>query len=411
MTERWVLFTGLVRVPDEFQAKLNTVSRWMEEGLVQGLVFSTWIGEVEQYPELRARLLEMGATIVESVPPRIRTVGHALHQMQALQLGLRAIPPRAFVMKTRSDMNMLVAQQEELLRRGPQPLSLPPRWPAVFGHRVAVADSFIFSPFYTNDIQFFGMREDLLKIPAFDMALGLYSSCIGTEQWLHAMPFLNSFPLLRQFLAFQPGLLFGRDAETKALCRTLLDHAVTRQSLFTSLLILKHYYEFIYDSPSFLPAPPELEFEGLFTEGYLHGLRPHMSACQPTVSATHALDALLRGRFRCDGEDLDFSAEVTRLRDYTLQRQWAAASLPESEDDPWMQVAAQMSRIVGQPVGRRYEWLREGNGRVLRDHTHPAQMQSLDGDSQMAALRDELQSHRDLHKRLLDKLAARGITP
>lgn len=348
MTSRWVLLTGLVRSPEGMRDRLDRIADWRAKGLLDGAVFSSWAGELDGYPEVAARMAELGMTLVESDPPPIRSDGHVLHQMITLRHGLLALPPGAVVIKSRSDLGGLDGALEAVLEHGLPETDPPPGWPAVFRRRVVVAGSFMFVPLYINDIQFAGLREDLLKLVNCDLSMELFTTGVGPEQWFHTAPFRAHFPLLDRFLTLHPGLIFGQPDTSRALCEAMLHEPLGRAILVTCHSILAAYYAFAQDIAQPPPQLREAGLDALFQDGALPGLFVPEGAHHPCQTSIAPSLALLDGRIRFGGQPAIGVGDLSLGRDPAFHARFAAHA-PE----PGLEaLAARFQDIIGWPLNR-----------------------------------------------------------
>lgn len=99
----WILITGNIRDPDGLSSRFDFLINLQERGLISGVVFSTWIGELEKFPSLREKFKRPNFILVESETPSIMARGSLVHQMVQLEHGLAACPDDCFVLRMRTD--------------------------------------------------------------------------------------------------------------------------------------------------------------------------------------------------------------------------------------------------------------------------------------------------------------------
>jgi len=65
-----IVIAGLVRDAELFAAQLAAIAELREQGLVDEVYYSTWLGEIARYPQLSEPLARAGATLIEALEPR-----------------------------------------------------------------------------------------------------------------------------------------------------------------------------------------------------------------------------------------------------------------------------------------------------------------------------------------------------
>ena len=199
--ERWGLICGTIREPFEFYTTLGWLYEAREEGRLQGIVFSTWRGHVDNIPGLREKLDALGVMLIETLEPEEDRLSYLfpgfVRQGIQIRRALTRIPSGAFVLKCRTDFSnydlnhMDVLGHEDLLDLGPH-AGLWPEWE----HKVAVQRISITMPFAFHDICFYGCRDDLLRMV--DMALDLEDVPEGTDTRMFSGAFAGRFPLIQE---------------------------------------------------------------------------------------------------------------------------------------------------------------------------------------------------------------------
>jgi hypothetical protein len=60
-----VVICGLVRDADRLMRKIENYKDWREQGLVNQIIYATWINEVDRYAGLRKNLRDAGVMVLE----------------------------------------------------------------------------------------------------------------------------------------------------------------------------------------------------------------------------------------------------------------------------------------------------------------------------------------------------------
>ncbi len=243
-----VLFTGLVRPLSDTLAKLRLLRSWRDEGVIDHVVFSTWIGVLQEHPEVTSLLDELGARVVEMQEPKVLWHGHFVHQYKTLHFGLMACPERSFVLKVRSDKMEITEQHRQFclgLRAGTIDLrpSVPEGWPDdILEYRICSSVVIPSLPFFFNDLCFFGLREDLLKLGSLDLSLDLHFPRINPEQIFFSAPFLRRIPLMFQYFRVNPGITHHDAALARAGKVFASSSPFYAKVVLTFLIVLRSYF-------------------------------------------------------------------------------------------------------------------------------------------------------------------------
>jgi hypothetical protein len=93
----------MVRDAEAVRSRFRFLGDLKRRGVIDQVVFSTWVGEAFKDAEVTAIIKENGFQVVESQQPELVSLGHFIHQIVTLDNGLRACPDDAFIFKSRTD--------------------------------------------------------------------------------------------------------------------------------------------------------------------------------------------------------------------------------------------------------------------------------------------------------------------
>ena len=305
---RWAIICGLIRNEDGFRHQLETMLRYKEMGEIDDIVVSTWFGEFERYPAVWEAHARGEFILVQSEPPLLKTAGHTVHQAKSLYNALQAVPDGAMCLKIRPDMALVTeAVMDSVLTVD---LTLTPQegWPEIFQQKILTAGYFGCSPFYINDILFYGQREDLLRLASFDLSTEMVCANTAAEQFFFRGAFARVCPLIEAYLKVYPPFLYGEQAAGEARVDTLLASDFFLDVLATSTRFMRHYFRvgFIHEAARKAHAPLPKGFdlrEVLVPKAGTLGVNFNSHATASSIVEERVISAILEGRFKRDALD------------------------------------------------------------------------------------------------------------
>jgi len=323
---------GLVRDRAAASAKLDAFVQLRDDGVIDGAVVSWWRRESELYPDLVDRIVEEGFTLIELAEPKVKFSGHMIHQNIVLWYALQATPDDAMVLRTRPDLMQVDEAVRYCLGRDVPPPAPIEGWPDVFRERLVVSSVFPTSPYYINDILFFGLREDLLGLAGFDVAPEYIYNWSEAEHFLHSRASRRLFPLLDAYLQIHPPFWHGHPDRAAELLKAQLASDTYLDVLATHLHMLAAYYQL-----GWRPAASRGAIAAAFKSHTLEeilGSATGLAGCEflggPNVVAftgPEPLQALLGG-YMARGRLRDrFMAAVERTQGYAYIRAFGANPL------------------------------------------------------------------------------------
>lgn len=110
----WVVITGLVRKHNYFMHSLNTLLDARKKGLVDGIIFSTWDGEVDNYSGLRNFLKSNNIILSEirSLESPTADLSHNIERQKVLLYwGVCCAPTGSYIFKTRPDQVVTINEK------------------------------------------------------------------------------------------------------------------------------------------------------------------------------------------------------------------------------------------------------------------------------------------------------------
>lgn len=204
-----VVITGIIRDNVEFSLILSKVLLWRDDGLVGNIVLSTWDGRVDDFLDIREMLAERGVHLVETVEPKVGSMGNIFFQKVALAQGLAHLDGNPMVLKLRTDaiarFVFHMPELEEGLRHGLQvPVDNSSGMPCIFENKI-IAWVFGYDNFFNiADIFFCGRRRDLQKLCVMESGhdIQYFGDTICAEQRWFSDPFVQSFPAFRDLFLY-----------------------------------------------------------------------------------------------------------------------------------------------------------------------------------------------------------------
>lgn len=198
-----VAFCGLLRMPDLFKKSIDDLTKMRDEGIVNQILYCTWIGEVQKDPEIFSLLKEKNIILIETEEPKDRGVGNIWCQMKALDVALQSVHSDRFVLKTRTDAYI----DSGFLRKmftSPELFKIPKDLPKgnIFSHKVWVIWYEITRPFFMADECFYGVCSDVKKLvnydSSYDTDFDLGPGTAHVRRFIH--PFIKEYPILAESL-------------------------------------------------------------------------------------------------------------------------------------------------------------------------------------------------------------------
>lgn len=338
--ENWVIICGLVRDRQLFNTKLEKLCQWQNEGLISGIVYSTWIREIDKYKGLRQQLETAGIKTVEIQEPNLRLPGHLLHQMKTIYYGLEACPEESYVLKIRPDLCNLGINLIPVLS-GEVDLKVDDSedWPRIFQERLVIMGGFVTAPFYINDIMFYGSKQDVKKLIHFDLRYEVLYSATGPEQWFHAHPFIDTFQIFASYFPIYPGIFHNNREKAVKYIDYFLSSPFLLKVFLTYVLILSRYYRVGSSVLSSNLVAKELEtikkipYSALFKEdtnvpGILFQIGPN----SVRFRGESWIYALLNGGFAEDELGEKLQAVLAEVKTWSFHQNWIANSLTPSPE-------------------------------------------------------------------------------
>lgn len=240
----WVVICGLVRDREAFEKKIEGLAEWKREGLIEEILYSTWLGEIDKYDRLAAYLSGKGVIVIESEEPPLIVNGHRIHQLKALAFGVDACPEDAYVLKMRPDMIPNFPGLYEVLREKPDlTFDKDCGLPVVFTERLLVQNLMPIQPFFLNDIVFYGRKEDVQKLLRFSVEPEVLSLIMNAEQAIHFSPFRSCFPGFLEFFRVNPGPIYHDIGQAGAVAEFCFSNQFYLETLSAWFYIIQKYYK------------------------------------------------------------------------------------------------------------------------------------------------------------------------
>jgi len=199
-----ILFTGLIRTPERFKQSIEEMKEMQKEGIIKNIILSTWVGEVEKFPDIGEFLIENGVKIIKSEEPNPRGWGNIWCQMKALDVALNQVEEGRFALKTRSDVHIKKDFLRTLFLNKKKVLKIEKDLPRgnIFKYKVWCPYFELKTIFHMADECFFGERGDMKKLVNYDGSYDtLYKVGGGINhirRFIH--PFLEKYPELYHYL-------------------------------------------------------------------------------------------------------------------------------------------------------------------------------------------------------------------
>ena len=199
-----IIFTGLVRNPELFVRSIEDLQKLRQEKMINKIIFSTWIGEIDKYDGIRKTLEDCDCHIIESEQPP-KSPGNVWHQMKALYCGMELIKDDSYCLKTRADLHIKPEFIQKLIcDKDYLNINTQNDENKVFEKKIWIPYFEITKPFYMSDECFYGKAVDIRKLVNFDTSYDLiYNIDCGIthiRRFIH--PFIEVIPLFRQYLKY-----------------------------------------------------------------------------------------------------------------------------------------------------------------------------------------------------------------
>ncbi len=204
----WVVITGLIRDESFLLGRLDFFFNQKQVGNVAQLIFSTWTGEIEKWPAVKAAIKKYEFVLVESDQPDIKCSGHYIHQVISLRNALEICPDNQFVLRCRTDKcgpeSGVIDEEIAAFLTKKSYIKKVKTGSDIFdfkigtlGYHTNVSNS---APafFFWHDRCYFGQKEDLLKLINYN-ALSFSFENLIPEQVFFATIFLQEWPIFKLF--------------------------------------------------------------------------------------------------------------------------------------------------------------------------------------------------------------------
>ena len=203
----WAVICGAIRQEFEFYSVIAWLCEQRANDLIDGIVLSTWLGEIDKIKYLRNKLRFLDIYIAE-LPPIEDDIKKCLninYTRQAAQLkeGLSRVPDDVFVLKCRTDFCINLLNKIQMLLNGKIDLSIGTygNFKPNLNYRIAVMNYAISAPFCMEDICFLGYKNDLCKMVLYENTYLKFKNFLSPDCLFFLNLFRNEIPLIDEFVS------------------------------------------------------------------------------------------------------------------------------------------------------------------------------------------------------------------
>ncbi|MDQ8951781.1 hypothetical protein RFH42_02255 [Acinetobacter rudis] len=208
MKRLWVVICGNIRDILDFKLTLSKCVMLRNEGKINQIVFSTWIGEIDRYEDLRNILESLNIYVIENniIKEDLQSAAtlsvNFWRQSRQLHAALDVIPKEDFILRVRTDRSINYINQMERLNIFDQydiPVKELGKFPKIFDSKITVFGPKTVRLLHMLDFTILGKNRDLSKLINFEVnELFYHKPIVANAQW-YQNPFLKEFPILRQY--------------------------------------------------------------------------------------------------------------------------------------------------------------------------------------------------------------------
>jgi hypothetical protein len=333
--KRAVLITGLIRDAANFLSLLDVLSRARADGHEFDIVFSTWTGELDRYPDLKPVLRGLGVVVVRQDPPNLKLTGHMLHQVLAIEMGLSLLPHDTFVLKVRPDMShasdvAAFFEIEDSFHAVADGYLDSFRF---FSAPISIVSFSASNAFYINDITFSGMQRDLIRFCQLSFVTLVKFTRVAPEQLLWSSAFIGENFLFERVWRANVGLVFNEKDVSLRLHSNQANSGIWISHLAEYYNVLAANFIFLNHSRNLLTDVEVLStfrLEDLLWSPISAPWVQHLAAASTNAfMSMSAMEVVRRGAFAKSEFGDKFCAEVCKSRGaYVEQR-----SISELEEE------------------------------------------------------------------------------
>jgi len=203
----WAVCCGALRNKFELYLTLASLCEYRSRGLLEGIVLSTWKGEVERIAGLREKLESLGIEVVE-LEPLDEAAGKFIslnfaRQAYQLRKGLEAVPDDCFVLKCRTDYSIERIADMEPVLQGKVDFTLGKHGAMCFGlnYRIGVWRLSSNLVLYYIDAAFVGYKLDLMQMTKLTMTKYSNDNILEPDEQFFINLFIDKYPILNEMVS------------------------------------------------------------------------------------------------------------------------------------------------------------------------------------------------------------------
>lgn len=193
----WAVVCGKIRERFEFNMTIAKLCDLRLQGLLDGILISTWSGQLDNRPLLKNALRELDIHILELDESEItseKNVNMSFWvQQYQLRQGIIHIPNDVFVLKCRTEFGIDKIKPFEKILKGEMDLTVGEAgcFPVPLRYRYGVMRLSISGPFWMVDGGYIGYKDDILRmLPG---ANTHYKYGLDEDLWADFAPWFNPF--------------------------------------------------------------------------------------------------------------------------------------------------------------------------------------------------------------------------
>lgn len=165
----WALITGAIRSDFYFRVILIKLCDMRAKGIIEEIVFSTWLGELDKFEDLREILKKLDIILVEKpyIDEKIGKYTEIAFERQRTQIfnALRIIPPGVYVIKLRTDYILGISKLFRAIKNNTNlEVNSFGSFPLIYNQKILMQIYNFRQLLFANDRFFFASREDMNKL-------------------------------------------------------------------------------------------------------------------------------------------------------------------------------------------------------------------------------------------------------